>query len=416
MSPQQSNPSIFYGTALVTSGAVGAGMFSLPIVAAGMWFVWALIALSVVWFFNYLATLLLLEANLRYQPGASFDTIVRTELGATWAAINNVCILFVMYILLYAYFSAGGSIIDNSFKSLLSIENPLPSNMSGLVFGACLALIVWLGTALVSRLCAFFLVVMFVSFVMANAGLIVHLQVTQLWQTSSIEDSFTPFIWLAIPYFVASVACSGLVPSLVKYYHADAFSVVKCLRYGTLIALFIYIVWLLACFGTLSRSEMADVIQTGGNSGELIAALQGKRGSFEVVIGLFSNFAIITSFLSIGLGLFDFIVDRFKLTGSWTGRSKAAVFTFLPPAVFSFFFPKGFVLAIGYAGLVVLFSFFIVPVVMAFRNRPDVEFGPKVGAYQVFGGKPILLCVLLFSLAAAAFKLVASFDLLPAYP
>lgn len=411
MNAQQSTPSVLYGTALVTSGAVGAGMFSLPIVAAGMWFAWAAVVLMVVWFFNYAATLLLLEANLRYQPGASFDTIVRSELGDTWAALNNLCVLFVMYILLYAYFSAGGSIVDNSLRVLLDIDNPVPQNVSALLFGLCLALVVWLGTALVSRLCAVFLVVMFVSFVMANGGLVIHLEAAQLFQMNA-EHSYTPYIWVAIPYFVASFACSGMIPSLVKFYDANTFSIVKCLRYGTLVALVIYLVWLMACFGTLSRSEMAVVIAAGGNSGDLIAALQEKRGSFELVIGVFSNFAIITSFLSIGLGLFDFIFDRFKLAASWAGRSQAALLTFIPPAVLSFFYPKGFVLAIGYAGLVVLFSFFIVPVAMAFRNRALA----KPDAFQAFGGKAVLFGVLLFSLAAAAFKLLASVDLLPSYP
>ncbi|MFT6712720.1 MAG: amino acid permease [Arenicella sp.] len=129
-------------------------------------------------------------------------------------------------------------------------------------------------------------------------------------------------------------------------------------------------------------------------------------------MNLFSNFAIITSFLSIALGLFDFLADRFKLGEGSFDRLKSAALTFTPPALLSFFFPDGFILAIGYAGFFVLFSFFIVPAAMAFKHRSsqDAHF-----EYKVAGGNLTLYTVLLFTVIVGLIKILGTFKLLPVF-
>ena len=174
----------------------------------------------------------------------------------------------------------------------------------------------------------------------------------------------------------------------------------------------IYLIWLTACFGTLSRAEFVPVINAGGNTGDLVSALQAQRGSIEKMLGIFSNFAIITSFLGIGLGLFDFLADRLSLDNSGLDRMKTALCAFLPPAVFSAIYPKGFVIAIGYLGLVVTFSFFLVPAIMAIRNRAN----ESDMSYRVFGGNALLYLMLIFSVVVMLCKVLAMFGMLPTYP
>ncbi|MFT6047895.1 MAG: amino acid permease, partial [Arenicella sp.] len=124
----------------------------------------------------------------------------------------------------------------------------------------------------------------------------------------------------------------------------------------------------------------------------------------------FSNFAIITSFLSIALGLFDFLADRFRFGEGSLDRLKSAALTFTPPGLLSFFFPDGFILAIGYAGFFVLFSFFIVPAAMAFKHRSN---GNAQFEYKVSGGNLTLYVVLLFATIVGLLKILGTFKLLP---
>ena len=51
---------------------------------------------------------MILEANLNYRIGSSFDTITKDLLGKGWNLVNGVSIAFVLYILTYAYISASG--------------------------------------------------------------------------------------------------------------------------------------------------------------------------------------------------------------------------------------------------------------------------------------------------------------------
>lgn len=58
---------------------------------------------------------MILEANLNYRIGSSFDTITRDLLGNGWNIINGLTIAFVLYILTYAYISASGSVLSHTF-------------------------------------------------------------------------------------------------------------------------------------------------------------------------------------------------------------------------------------------------------------------------------------------------------------
>lgn len=60
--------------------------------------------------------LLLLEANLNYPVGSSFNTITKDLIGNTWNIISGITVAFVLYILTYAYISANGAIISETIS------------------------------------------------------------------------------------------------------------------------------------------------------------------------------------------------------------------------------------------------------------------------------------------------------------
>ena len=72
---KKSEKPVWHGVALVAGGAIGAGMFALPMVSAGMWFSWSAVGLFITWALTYIAALLLAEVNLKFAQGASFHTL-----------------------------------------------------------------------------------------------------------------------------------------------------------------------------------------------------------------------------------------------------------------------------------------------------------------------------------------------------
>lgn len=410
------SPPLFHGVVLVTSATIGAGVFSLPIVSAGMWFGWTAACLFAIWLLSYLGALLLLEATLVYPRGASFYTIVNGILGAKWNLATSIGMAFLMYILIYAYISAGGNIINHTFASITGGESPISQNVSSVLFAAFFATLIWFGATLVSRLCTVLMIGMAVSYLLFNAGLVLHVEIFKLFNTQVQGESYSQYIWAALPYFLTSFGFAGLVPSLVKYYGPEPKTVHRCMLYGTLITLGLYLIWILVAFGTLSRGSWVPVIAAGGNIADLIVGFQGvteaHSQNMSLLLNLFSNFAVTSSISAVGLVMFDYITDAFGFDDDATGRLKSLLIAFGPPALVCLFFPHGFIVAIGYAGLVMIFGYFLVPVRLVLKLRSDQLETP----FRVWGGSPLVYGVLAFSLLIGVFEVMSMFDALPVYP
>lgn len=410
------SPPLFHGVVLVTSATIGAGVFSLPIVSAGMWFGWTAACLFAIWLLSYLGALLLLEATLVYPRGASFYTIVNGILGAKWNLATSIGMAFLMYILIYAYISAGGNIINHTFGSITGGESPISQNVSSVLFAAFFATLIWFGTTLVSRLCTVLMIGMAISYLLFNSGLVLHVEIFKLFNTQVQGESYSQYIWAALPYFLTSFGFAGLVPSLVKYYGPEPKTVHRCMLYGTLITLGLYLIWILVAFGTLSRGSWVPVIAAGGNIADLIVGFQGvteaHSQNMSLLLNLFSNFAVTSSISAVGLVMFDYITDAFGFDDDATGRLKSLLIAFGPPALVCLFFPHGFIVAIGYAGLVMIFGYFLVPVRLVLKLRSDQLETP----FRVWGGSPLVYGVLAFSLLIGVFEVMSMFDALPVYP
>jgi tryptophan-specific transport protein len=122
--------------------------------------------------------------------------------------------------------------------------------------------------------------------------------------------------------------------------------------------------------------------------------------------------AILSSFIGVGLGLFDFLADCFKINDSKSGRAKTAVITFIPPLVFSLLFPFGFVIAIGYAGAAATVWTCFIPAMLVYRSR-KLKGGQD--GFMAPGGTPMIALVMTFGVVTALFHFMAMMNLLPEF-
>jgi len=404
---------LWHGIMLVAGGAIGAGMFALPLVASGAWFVLSSIGLAFVCCMTYLAAKLLLDVNVRYPEGSSFDTLVSDILGPRYAMINNLSIAFIMFILMYAYITAGAGILERSMVSYLKDSSFWPDDFEiarsalSFVFATIAALFIALGAASVSRVSGILMLGMCASFVAANSGLVFTLEFSMLLAQA---DSSLNYLWAALPVFVTAFACAGLVPSLCEHYQNKELDVKHALFFGLLLALLVYVIWLMSTLGHISRASFTEVKGDGGGLSALVAALQIRTDSSAIKFSLvwFSNFAVITSFLSVGLGLVHFLRDRFDLDKQSHATLKAVLLAFVPPFIGSLLAPYGFVSAIAYAGVFVAFSFFIVPALMykTVRQAAVLTVSEKVSWYSVAG----------FGVLIIILKIAGLLSILPSYP
>lgn len=398
---------------LLTAGcAIGGGMFSLPIVSSGMWFPFAVLSFFVVWLISYLSSLMILEVNLEYPVGSSFDTFVKDILGSGWNILFGVLIAFMLYILLYAYCSAFGNIAVHLFQ-IDTESSPWLQGTLGFFLAMIFATVVWVSTSFTGRMTSILVIAMAISFVVATSGTYKNISITSLFAAAPEGDSYAKYIWVGLPYFITSFGFASIVPSLYKYFGKDVYKIKSSLFWGSLIALGTYIFWLVITLGVLPREEFEVINAAGGNVGDLVKAIETKidQSSIQAALNFFTNFAIISSFLGVGLSLFDYVADRFSLENNVKGRCIAMCLTFLPPAIASFFMPHGFIKAIGYAGFVLYLAFFLIPFLMLWKFRQTA----KGATYSLSGGKLILIMVLLLSSVTAICKILAMFKLLPSF-
>ena len=409
--------SLFGGAMIIAGGTIGAGMLANPTSTAGVWFLGSLVLLAYTWFCMTSSGLMLLEANLHYPTGASFDTIVKDLLGQGWNVINGLSVAFVLYILTYAYITSGGGITEGFINQLLSSEQHTVQigRVSGsLIFCLVLAVFVWFSTKAVDRFTTVLIGGMVIAFILSIAGLISSVKVEVLFDSVvQGEQQYLPYMLGALPVCLVSFGFHQNVPSLVKYYERDANRVMKSVFFGTAIALAVYVLWQLAVQGNLPRAEFAPVIEKGGDIAVLLQAL-GKYIQTDFIalaLRFFAYLAIATSFLGVTLGLFDYIADLCKFDDSRSGRTKTALITFLPPLLLSLAFPFGFVLAIGYAGLAATIWAVIVPALLAKASRRKFA----QSNYLVYGGNFMIYFVILFGLLNIAAQLAMQFGYLPEF-
>ena len=385
-------------------------MFSLPVVMSGAWFFWSLLALIFTWFCMLHSGLMILEANLNYHIGASFDTITKDLLGNGWNIINGLTVAFVLYILTYAYISASGSVIQHTFAQM---DLAVPARLGGLAFALVVAFIVWLSTKAVSRMTTIVLGAKILTFFMTFGGLMWHVEPAILFNHAEVNASYLPYVLMTLPFCLASFGYHGNVPSLMKYYGKDPLTIRRCLLLGTLMALVLYIIWLVGTMGNIPRPAFIAIAEKGGNIDVLVQTLSGLLNSstLDLLLTVFSNFAVASSFLGVTLGLFDYLADLFKFDDSRLGRFKTALVTFLPPIAGGLLWPNGFIYAIGFAGLAATVWAAIVPALLARASRR--RFGSP--NYRVWGGNAMIILILCFGGANAIIHILSSFNLLPVY-
>ena len=400
-----SKPSVTGGACIIASVCVGAGMLGLPSAGAGAWTSWSSLAIILTMIIMTVSGWMLLEAFKPYELTASFNSVTKDLLGHKINIFNNLTVYFVGGILLYAYITSSGLILSG----LLGINSQLASVLFVLVFSC----FVWHSTRAVDRISVVLIAFMVLSFVFGVSGLAANIDATMLFHSLTEELGQAPYALAMLPVALTSFGYHHSVASMRAYYGEEQ-KAKQAILGGTLIALALYLLWLLSIFGNLPRNAFGPIIAKGGDVDVLLGALASVIESKRVsnAINLFSMAAILSSFIGVGLGVFDYLADLFKFDNSRAGRAKSWGVTFLPPLLLSLLFPFGFVVAIGYAGAAATVWACIIPALLAKKSR---ELAPQGGGFKAPGGQPMVVAVIVFGVLTAVFHLMAMAGMLPIY-
>jgi tryptophan-specific transport protein len=225
-------PHIIGGVAITAGTAIGAGMFSLPIVSSSMGFGWSILCMSLAWYAMYHASMLILEVNLHFDRGESFYTMVKGILGKKWAIFNSILFASLFYILNYAYISGGSSIVNKMLAGQFDLE--LSQGFASMIFMLFAGFFVWLSTKAVDRFLTILITAMSLTFIMAVSDLTLLVEYNNLMPKVTNSDSGFLYLFAALPFYLTSFGFHSNVPSLVKYYGKKPKVIARTILLGSL--------------------------------------------------------------------------------------------------------------------------------------------------------------------------------------
>jgi tyrosine-specific transport protein len=344
----------------------------------------------IVWAAMTATGLLLVEASLWFEEGAHMVTMATRLLGPSVRFVAWTLYLYICYASLVAYTSAGGDLLSLVTEKLGSFS--LHKLVSCSLFVAAFGSVLYLGNSIVGRVNTILFVGMMAAFAIL---LLVGLPEVKL---SLLQRQSWKGVTLAMPLLLTTFSFQTIVPSLTPYLGRDVARLRKAITGGTTIALMVYTIWQTMVLGMIPL-EGLQVAQEGGLPATHMLMQVAGDPRIQGVASFFAFFALVTSFLAIAMGLFDFLSDAFSIPRKGSGELILAAAVLLPTLFFAVAYERAFLVALDTSGGIgdsILNG--IIPVIMIWRGRYRRGYE---GVRGIEGGRPILFIIGAFYLFVA---------------
>ncbi len=373
---------------LVGGACIGGGMLGLPIGTAHSGFMPSIVMMLVAWFFMTASSLLILEVNLWLEEGAHFISMTQTYLGRWGKGAAWLLYLFIGYASLVAYTSGGGTYISTLVSELTGLQ--IEKWMGCFIFTAVFGGIIYMGCFVVERVNS----ILFIAMIASYFALIV-VGIPELKPTLLLRQNWGRS-FSSIPLLLTAFSFQSIVPSLRPVLKSNAKLLRLSIIAGTMIPLLVYFVWQALVHGIIPYEGgfgLSHAFEKGTIATESLRNVVDNV-YLATIADFFAFFALVTSFLGIALGLFDFLADGLKITKKGMGSVVLGFLVAAPTIFFTLSYPRAFLVAMetsGGFGDALLIG--IMPVMMVWIGRYHMAIKAK---YRVSGGKLFLVLVFLF--------------------
>jgi tyrosine-specific transport protein len=395
------------GVLLVSGTCIGAGMIGIPVKTGAIGFYPALAVFLVVWLVMTFSALCMLEVSLYNKGDTNLISMAQNTLGNAGKNIAWVVYIVFLYSLMAAYTAGGSTMVADMLD--YSIHNTADIVKIATLFVVVFGAIVYFGAKCVDYVNRFFMLGLIVSYVYLLV--FVDADKNLIGQNSFGESKYILF---TLPILVTSFGYHLLIPTLKSYLKENIPAIRISIILGGLLPAIIYCCWeyqILSLIKVWGENGLVSMLTSNQNPAELI--VRHVTQDVDVVkhtIRLFSLFALVSSFIGVSLGIFDFFADGLKIKKTSVGRLLLAAITFIPPAIYTMVYPGGFLLALGYAGIFAAILLIIYPTIMAYSGRYIQK---QNIVYQVSGGKLALIAAMLFGVVVIVAEIMAQLKLLP---
>ena len=337
-------PSIVGAIFLVSGTSVGAGMLAQPVAASLIGFIPSTLMMFVAWAFMTSTALILLEVSLWMKQDSHIISMASQILGPTGKWVAWIIYLFIAYLSLAAYISGGGDIFKVAISNFTSVLLPdwLICSLFVFVFG----IVIELGTKTVGKLNTILFCGLVVSYIF-----IISLGAPGIKADNLLQANFD-HAYFILPLFLTSFSFQMIVPSLATYLNRDRSRLRLAILIGTSLSFLIYLLWNIVVLGHLSIGTGSDLAAAYAKGSPPISVLGGssEQAWFGTAIQIFAFFALVTSFIGLAWGLFDFLADGFAIKKAGKNRIGLWLLVMFPPLLLALSYPRGFIGALETTG------------------------------------------------------------------
>lgn len=381
--------SLFGATMLVAGTCIGGGMLALPVATGKAGFFPSFFMMLLGWAFMTITALFLAEVNLWMEKDVHVITMASRLLGPFGKIVAWILYLFIGYASLVAYTAGGKELMKAAFLSLFGF--PMTDALAIVLFVSLFILVIYIGNVFVGRVNEILMIGLAISYI-----LLVSIGTPYVNWDYLLRGSWHETI-IAVPLLLTIFSFQTIVPSLTIYLQQDAKRLRRAIILGTTLSFLVYLFWEILVLGTVlleGEYGLTEALERGLPATEFL-----KKACCNPLIGtlaaFFAFFAIVTSFLGIAMGLFDFLADGLKIKREGVGKMIIALLVAIPIVFFVFRLERVFLRALdtsGGIGDAILNG--IIPALMLWVGRYKRGYSSEI---KTFGGKPLIVLIIIYA-------------------
>ena len=398
----------FIGSVFMVSGcAMGAGSLALPMVSAGPGAIWSSLFVIITGVFAYYLATFTLEVYMINKNGENASTVALRNFGRTGVVYAGIINLALMYSVLMVYMTGGADLLTQTLLPLINIH--VSEKIGLLIFLLVFLPIFFKGTNLVVKSNTVVFYIKLISFLVAiivGMGFISpHIAIA--------PTNYLKYMPKALPIIFCGLGFQFMVPVLADFNGYNRQRCKRILAIGVLIPVILYVLWIAVMLSLIARDGSGNTFFTllskNESVGTMILFATHNNAQLpilmKIALNVFSNVAMLTSFLAVGISLYEYIRDALHIRQTLAGKISNLTMTMFPPVIFALLYPNGFLFILQQVAIF-LTLVCMLPIVAMLKEYNNLEVKvSKIGIWLILG-----FCSLLVILQVLDdFSLLASF-------
>ena len=403
---------LFGATLIVAGTSIGGSMLALPLVSSSLGIFSGTLLLVLTWWLGYYTSTIALKINHFYCGAFSISELCKKTFKSKIWIVGDLSIVVLFYSLLAAYISG---IVEISL-----VKDLLPVNIARcigalmvlvlILFVVCNFKLLDLSNRIIFLIKAGVFSVLFILLIPQMKGINIANFGTGLLENRNLCK--------AVPVFFTSFGFHGSIPFILKYLDYEVKQAEKAFLWGSLLSLIIYFLWIFSAISVLPQygDVSFESLRNGGNNlGAFITTLTSLTGmkSLSLVMTMFSWLAIVTSFLGVGIGLYDYFLEKLKLNGKlWFNKVKVGFVTFIPPIAVTIINKNVFVTALAFAAISLSILAVVFPSLISLRinNKDKIDNKENNKNTKILSPRILAILTLLIGVLIIIFEILNIFS------